>query len=128
MVDPIDAAGRLLLQNAREQAELDKRRTQAREEGGRLARLILSEIPGALTVRGCGSTWELWRDYRKDSDIDVLVSSYEDEPVPLFDMIDPENELSALFGRKVGVVETESLTNPIRRNIILESREVIHAA
>jgi uncharacterized protein len=70
----------------------------------------------------------LREDFNQSSDIDVLVSFHEDEPVSLFDMIDLENELSALFGRKVDLVEAESLTNPIRRKIILESREIIYAA
>jgi len=73
MVDPKDAARRLLIQNAREQAVLDNRRVLAREEGRRLARRILAEIPGVRSVLGLGSTWELWRDYRKDSDIDLAV-------------------------------------------------------
>lgn len=67
-------------------------------------------------------------DFNQSSDIDVLVSFHEDALVSLFDIIDLEYELSALFGRKVDLVETESLTNPIRRKAILESREIIYAA
>ncbi len=73
MVDPKDAARRLKLMNARERVELDRRRALARAEGSRLARRILAEIPGVGTVRGFGSTWDLWRDYRRDSDIDLAL-------------------------------------------------------
>lgn len=62
-----------MLRNAREQTSLDARRVQAQEEGRRLAQRILAEIPGATTVRGFGSTWELWRSYRKNSDIDLAM-------------------------------------------------------
>ncbi len=67
-------------------------------------------------------------DFKQSSDIDVLVSFFEDAPVSLFDMIDLENELSALFGRKVDLVEVESLSNPIRRKAILDSREIMYVA
>jgi len=70
----------------------------------------------------------LREDFNQSSDIDVLVSFYSDAPVSLFDLIDMENELSTLFDREVDLVETESLTNPIRRKAILESRQVIYAA
>jgi uncharacterized protein len=70
----------------------------------------------------------LREDFNQSSDIDVLVSFYDDVPVSLFDIIDLENELSTMFSRKVDLVEAESLTNPIRRKVILESREVIYAA
>jgi len=46
MVDPKDAARRLMIRNAREQAELEARRALAQAEGRRLAQRILKEIPG----------------------------------------------------------------------------------
>ena len=64
-----------MIRNAREHAALDSRRALAQEEGRRLALRILAEIPGAGTVRGFGSTWELWRSYRKNSDIDLAMDS-----------------------------------------------------
>lgn len=67
-------------------------------------------------------------DFNQSSDIDVLVSFDGDASISLFDLIDMEYELSALFGREVDLVETDSLTNPIRRKAILESRQVIYAA
>ena len=73
MVDPKIVARRFKIWNDKERAELAKKRKQASEEGKRLARLILSQVPGTKVVRGFGSTWELWRDYRQDSDIDLAI-------------------------------------------------------
>jgi hypothetical protein len=73
MVDPKDAARRLMIRNAREQTKLDANRVLAQEEGRRLARRILAEIPGTKAVFGFGSTWELWRTYRRNSDIDLAI-------------------------------------------------------
>jgi predicted nucleotidyltransferase len=39
-----------------------------------------------------------------------------------------ENEFSQLVKREVDVVEKESLKNPIRKNKILSTREIIYAA
>jgi predicted nucleotidyltransferase len=37
-------------------------------------------------------------------------------------------ELAAMFGRKVDLVEKETLRNPFRRSAILSDNEVIYAA
>jgi predicted nucleotidyltransferase len=39
-----------------------------------------------------------------------------------------EKEFSEILNRKVDIVEKESLKNPIRRNKILSTREIIYAA
>lgn len=39
-----------------------------------------------------------------------------------------QEELRALFGREVALVEREALRNPYRRHAILATRAVIHAA
>jgi len=67
-------------------------------------------------------------DFGPESDVDVLVTFAPDAPWSLFDLVDMTDELAALFGRKVDLVEREGLRNPIRRRAILSSREVIHAA
>jgi predicted nucleotidyltransferase len=67
-------------------------------------------------------------DFRADSDVDVLISFLPDEHWSMFDWIDMQTELSAIFSRKVDLVERESLRNPFRRRTILESNEVIYAA
>jgi predicted nucleotidyltransferase len=42
--------------------------------------------------------------------------------------MDLENEFSQLLKRDVDIVEKESLKNPIRKNRILSTREIIYAA
>lgn len=66
-------------------------------------------------------------DFRADSDVDVLVSFDEDAPWSSWDLIAMQDELEAVFGRRVDLVEREALRNPIRRQRILETQEVIHA-
>jgi predicted nucleotidyltransferase len=70
-------------------------------------------------------------DFRADSDIDVLVRFTEDAEWSLFDLIRMEEELGALLGRKVGLVEfgaVERSENYIRRNHILSTAEPIFVA
>jgi len=67
-------------------------------------------------------------DFTDKSDIDILVSFALNSKITLFDIIELENEFKTIFGREVDVVEKESLKNPIRKNKILESREIIYAA
>lgn len=73
----------------------------------------------------------LREDFRDDSDIDLLVRFAPDAGTTLFDMVRMEDELSAMFGRKVDLVSLggiEVSRNPIRRQAILESAKVIYAA
>ena len=67
----------------------------------------------------------LRRDFRWDSDVDVLVTFEEGAPHSLFDFIDMQQELENLLGRKVDVVEKKGLRNPFRRSEILRTRRVI---
>jgi predicted nucleotidyltransferase len=67
-------------------------------------------------------------DFNNNSDIDILVSFNIDSNTTLFDIIDLEKEFSELLNREVDVVEKEALKNPIRRNRILSTREIIYAA
>jgi len=67
-------------------------------------------------------------DFRPDSDVDVLVSFEENSGIGLWEMSDMLNELEAMFGRKVDLVEKEGLRNPYRKKAILESRETVYAA
>jgi predicted nucleotidyltransferase len=68
----------------------------------------------------------LRRDFAATSDIDVLVSFDQDAPWSLWDIAVMRDELSALTGRQVDLVEREALRNPFRRQMILESRKVIY--
>jgi predicted nucleotidyltransferase len=67
-------------------------------------------------------------DFRPDSDVDVLVSFLPDEHWTTFEWLDMQAELAAMFGRKVDLVEKETLRNPFRRSAILSDNEVIYAA
>ena len=67
-------------------------------------------------------------DFTPNSDIDILVSFGGNLEISLFDIMDLENEFSQLLDREVDIVEKESLKNPIRKNKILSSREVIYVA
>jgi hypothetical protein len=70
-------------------------------------------------------------DFRPDSsDIDVLVSFFQDACWTLFNLVDMEDELKAIFGREVDLVERKSIEqsrNYLRRKAILESVQVIYA-
>jgi len=67
-------------------------------------------------------------DFGPDSDVDVLVTFAPGAPWSLFDLVDMMDELEGVLGRKVHLVESEGMRNPIRRRAILSSREIIHAA
>ena len=67
-------------------------------------------------------------DFRPDSDVDVLVEFEADSPWSTFDFVDMIDELKAMFGRKVDLVEKGGLRNPFRRHSILTTREVVYAA
>ena len=70
----------------------------------------------------------LSEDFRPDSDIDVLVSFKNNAGWGLFEFVDMIDELQTIFGRKVDLVEKDSLRNPFRRQAILAAHEVIYAA
>ncbi len=67
-------------------------------------------------------------EFHPDSDVDVLVSFKDNAGWGLFDFVDMIDELQAIFGRKVDLVEKDSLRNPFRRQAILAGNEVIYAA
>ncbi|MDR2716983.1 MAG: nucleotidyltransferase domain-containing protein [Treponema sp.] len=67
-------------------------------------------------------------DFTQNSDVDILVSFGKTLEITLFDIMDLEKEFSQVFKRDVDIVEKESLKNPIRKNRILSTREIIYAA
>lgn len=70
-------------------------------------------------------------DFRPDSDVDVLVSFSPDARTDLFDLVDMQDELSAIFARNVDLVCREGIErshNYIRRKAILSTAEVLYAA
>lgn len=67
-------------------------------------------------------------DFRPDSDIDVLVTFAPDAEWSLFDLVGMQEELKAMFGREVDLVERKGLRNPFRRHEILSTKQVVYAA
>ena len=66
-------------------------------------------------------------DFRPESDIDVMVAFAKDAEWSLFDFVDMQDELKAIFGREVDLVEKTSINNPYRRYEILSTKEVVYA-
>lgn len=69
----------------------------------------------------------LREDFRSDSDVDVLVEFEPDRLPTLFDMVDMENELTELLGRKADLRTAEDLSRYFRRRV-LETAEVQYLA
>ena len=70
-------------------------------------------------------------DFDDESDIDVLVRFAADSRHTLFDLVRIQDELEMIFGRKVHVASRraiEASRNPIRRDAILRSAQVVYAA
>jgi predicted nucleotidyltransferase len=65
-------------------------------------------------------------DWGPESDIDLLVRFWADQDV--FLRFDLEEELEKMLGRKVDLVEAESVINPFIRKHIREHRVQIYAA
>ena len=70
----------------------------------------------------------LREDFRSDSDIDVLVSFEPDSGFTFDNRVEMLDELAAIFGRKVDLVEKDTIRNPFRRHEILTTKEVVYAA
>jgi len=68
----------------------------------------------------------LRRDFRPDSDVDVLVE-FEPGHTPGLAFFEMQEELAAIFGRNVDLVEKRSLRNPFRRHAILTSARLVYA-
>jgi hypothetical protein len=95
------------------------------------------EIPRAKIAEFCRK-WKITEfslfgsvlrdDFRPDSDVDVLVRFEAGAPWSLLDLAAMQNELEAVFGRRVELVEADALRNPFRRHAILSTRRVVYAA
>jgi predicted nucleotidyltransferase len=73
----------------------------------------------------------LREDFRPDSDVDVLVTFSHDSDWGVEHLLDMKEELEALFGRAVDLVEkrlVEESRNYIRRKHILSHLEAVYAA
>ena len=70
-------------------------------------------------------------DFSPTSDVDVLVTFSEDASWSLFDHVQMQQELEALFKRKVDLLTrraVEQSQNPIRRDTILSTARPLIAA
>jgi len=57
----------------------------------------------------------------------VLVTFNPEAKWSLWDFPQMQDELKAIFGRKVDIVEKDALKNPFRRHSILTTRQVVYA-
>jgi uncharacterized protein len=97
-------------------------------------RLVAPEQLRALCLRWrvaelCLFGSALRNDFRPDSDIDLLVTFASDARWRARDLLRLQDELEALFGRKVDLVEraaVEESENWIRRRHILEHAEPVY--
>jgi predicted nucleotidyltransferase len=72
----------------------------------------------------------LREDFRTDSDVDVLLTWAPEARISLFDYVPMQDELEAIFGRRVDLVSKEGIEqsrNWIRKKEILGSARVIYA-
>lgn len=70
-------------------------------------------------------------DFRPDSDVDVLVTFAPETRYSLFDIVHAQDELNAILGRKVDLVERKAVErseNYIRRKHILSSLMPLYVA
>jgi predicted nucleotidyltransferase len=70
----------------------------------------------------------LRRDFNAQSDIDLLVTFADGTKWDLLDMVSLGEELEAIFGRPVDLVENGCIKNPFRLQTILPDLEVLYAA
>ncbi len=69
--------------------------------------------------------------FTSESDIDVMVEFLPSARPTLLDLAQMQFELSELFGRPVDLVERSAIVrsrNPIRRQMILQSAEILYAS
>ena len=70
-------------------------------------------------------------DFRPDSDMDFLYTFVDGAPWTLFDLVTMDQELAAIVGRDVDLVDRTSIEqseNWIRRRAILGTAETIYVA
>lgn len=95
----------------------------------RLDRDVLAEFCRKWRIRELSVFGSALRDdFGPQSDIDFLVSFAPDAPWDLWDLVSLRDELVALTGREVDVVDRDALRNPYLRRNILAHREILHAA
>jgi len=67
-------------------------------------------------------------EFRPDSDVDVLVT-YGPDAIRTFDaFFEMQDELKAIFGREIDLVNKSTLRNPYIKKHVMESYQVVYAA
>jgi uncharacterized protein len=90
---------------------------------------ILAEFSRRWRVRELALFGSILRDdFGPESDLDVLISFQENAPWTLWDLTTMADDLTALFGRRVDLVEREALRNPFRRDEILRTARIIYVS
>jgi predicted nucleotidyltransferase len=67
-------------------------------------------------------------DFREDSDVDVMVAFEKEARWSLWDVVDMQDELRAIFGCDVDIVERDAVKNPFVRRSIMGTRKIVYAA
>src|SRR5690242_2268445 len=67
-------------------------------------------------------------DFSADSDVDVMLKFQPGFGFTFENTPDIQDELQAIFGRPVDVIEKDAIANPFRRHAILSSYQVVYAA
>lgn len=70
----------------------------------------------------------LRKNFRPDSDIDVIVDFADNARWSLFDLAEMRCELIEIFDREVDFIEKGTIRNPFRRHSIMNTKEVLYAA
>lgn len=87
----------------------------------------IAELCRRYRIRHLGLFGSVLReDFRPESDVDVLVEFEPDAEVGLFTLIDIQDELAALLGRRVDLVPRQGLKQVIRASV-LASEQVVYA-
>ena len=68
------------------------------------------------------------RELRPESDIDVMLTFTSEARWDLYDLVEMKDELKAIFGRDVDIVERGTIRNPFRRETIMRDLSVVYAA
>ena len=67
-------------------------------------------------------------DFGPDSDIDIMLKFQPGRGFTFENTPDIQDELEAIFGRSVDVIEKGRIRNPIRHHAIMSSYRVVYAA
>jgi predicted nucleotidyltransferase len=67
-------------------------------------------------------------DFHAESDVDVVVRFASESEWSLFDIVTMRDELAAIFGRPVDLIEESAVRNPYMLAAIRRTKRVLYAA